>query len=98
MHAPTACIFGFAPPSRLGSVSLRKNAPRSGLNLTAVWVGRNSALRSRAFPAFDSRVLLRTLVPLLNSRGDRPQYAAALSAEGSRSTAGSSARIVVAVR
>ena len=52
------------------------------MNRTVVWVGKNSALRRRAFPTFDRRVRSLTLVPQLNSRGDSPQYAAD-SAEGS---------------
>ncbi len=51
MHAPMACIFGLpAATNRL------KKPARTGLNRTAVWVGRNRAFRSRALPVFDSRV------------------------------------------
>jgi hypothetical protein len=71
MHAPMACIFGFPAPT-----SRSKNPLRTGLNRTAVCVGRNSAWRSRAFPAFDRRVRLRTLVPERNARGASPQAAA----------------------
>src|SRR3954470_12121860 len=92
MQAPTACIFGLP-----AATSRSKNPLSRGLKRMAVSVGRYSALRSRALPAFDSRVRLRTEVPLRNSRGAKPQAAAADSAEGSRSTAGSSARTVVAV-
>jgi hypothetical protein len=72
MHAPTACIFGFP-----AATSRSKNPRRVGLNRIPVNVGRYSDFRSRAFPAFDSRVRPRTLDPLLNSRRDSPQYAAA---------------------
>src|SRR5262245_23495245 len=92
MHAPIACIGGLPPLT-----SFSKKPLSMGLNRTAVWVGRNNALRSRVLPVFESLVRFLTLVPLRNSRGDRPQYAAALSALGNRSTAGNSARIVVAV-
>jgi hypothetical protein len=92
MHAPMACIFGLP-----ASTSRWKNLARTGLNRTAVWVGRNSAFRSRAFPALLSRVRFRTLAPLRNSRGASPQYAAALWALGSRSTAGWSDSTLVAV-
>src|SRR2546421_629847 len=83
MHAPTACTFGFPAATRRS-----KNPWRTGLNRTAVSVGRYRAFRSRAFPDFDSRVRPRTLDPLLNSRGDSPQYAAAAWADGTRSRAG----------
>lgn len=63
-----ACIFGLTAATRRA-----KKPARSGLNRTAVWVGRNSALRSRWLPAFDSRVFFRTLALLVNSRGDSPQ-------------------------
>src|SRR5882757_8889485 len=92
MHAPTACIFGFPAAN-----SFSKNPLRTGLNRIAVRVGRYSAFRSRAFPALLSRVRPRTLDPLLNSRGDSPQYAAAAWADGTRSRAGNSARAVEAV-
>src|SRR5436190_16503873 len=92
MHAPTACFFGFPAATKRS-----KNPLRTGLNRTAVSVGRYRAFRSRAFPDFDSRVRPRTLDPLLNSRGDSPQYAAAAWADGTRSRAGSSARTVEAV-
>ena len=46
MYAPTACIFAFP-----ASTSRSKKPRRRGLNRTAVWVGRNSAFRRRAFPA-----------------------------------------------
>jgi hypothetical protein len=68
MHAPIACIFGLPAATRRS-----KNPLRRGSNRTAVWVGRNSALRSRGLPVFDSRVFLRTLTPLANSRGASPQ-------------------------
>lgn len=68
MHAPTACILGLP-----AATSRSKNPLRSGLNRTAVRVGRYSAFRSRAFPALLSRVRPRTLLPLLNSRGASPQ-------------------------
>ena len=92
MHAPMACIFGMP-----AATSRAKKAARRGLNRTAVCVGKNSAFRSRAFPALLSRVFRRTLDPLLNSRGASPQYAAADCALGNRSTAGNSASTVVAV-
>lgn len=72
MHAPMACIFGLP-----AAISRLKNPARRGLNRTAVCVGRNSALRGRGLPAFDSRVFLRTPVPLVYSRGESPRYAAA---------------------
>ncbi len=74
MHAPTACILGLP-----AATSRSKKPARTGLNRTAVRVGRYRAFRSRAFPDLLSRVRPRTLAPLLNSRGDRPQYAAATS-------------------
>src|SRR5262245_21106213 len=92
MHAPTACIFGFPALTRRSTNPLSR-----GLKRMAVSVGRYSALRSRALPALDSRVRLLTEVPLRNSRGASPQDAAADSADGRRSTAGNSARTVVAV-
>ena len=46
MHAPTACIFGLP-----GVTNFSKNSLRTGLNRIAVTAARNSALRSRAFPA-----------------------------------------------
>ena len=78
MHAPTAAIRGFP-----AAVSRSKNPRRTGLNRIAVRVGRNSALRSRAFPALLSRVFFRTLVPDRNSRGASPAYAAAAWADRS---------------
>src|SRR5581483_1648229 len=92
MHAPTACILGFP-----AATSRSKNPLRTGLNWIAVRVGRYGAFRSRAFPDLDSRVRPRTLDPLLNSRGDSPQYAAADWALGTRATGGSSASTVDAV-
>src|SRR5262249_36680258 len=67
----------------------RKKKPwRRELKRIAVSVGRYRALRSRALPALDSRVRLRTLGPLRYLRGASPQAAAADSARGSRCTAG----------
>ena len=48
-------------------------------------VGRYSAVRSRAFPTFDSLVRPRTLDALRDSRGDGPAHAAAAWADGTRS-------------
>jgi hypothetical protein len=79
MQAPTACIFGFP-----AATSRSTNALRRGWNRIAVSVGRSSALRSRASPAWDSRVRLRTLVPLRHARGASPHAAAADAALGSR--------------
>src|SRR5262245_34606707 len=67
MQAPTACSFGFP-----AALSLPKNPWRRGLQRMAVRVGRYSAWRRRAFPAFDSRVRWRTLDPERNSRGANP--------------------------
>ena len=92
MHAPTAGIFGLPAPTRRS-----ENPLRTGLNRIPVRVGRSNAFRSRAFPDFDSRVRPLTLDPLLNSRGDSPQYAAADWADGTRSRAGNSASTVDAV-
>jgi hypothetical protein len=52
------------------------------LNQIAVSVGRSRAWRSRALPALDSRVRLRTLVPLRYARGAKPQALVALAAGG----------------
>src|ERR671929_929254 len=87
MHAPTAAIFAFPAPTNRAYSALSR-----GLKRIAVRVGRYSALRSRALPALDSRVRLRTLTPERNSRGARPAAAAADWADGSRLTAGSPAR------
>src|SRR5437762_603071 len=92
MHAPTACIRGL--PAATGR---EKNALRTGLNRMAVGVGRYSAARGRALPAFDSRVCFLTDLPLVNSLGASPRYAAADSADPSPATGGSSASTVVAV-
>jgi hypothetical protein len=61
MHAPTACIVGFP-----AATSLSKNPLRAGLDRIAGRVGRSRAVRSRGLPAFDSRVRLRTDLPLVN--------------------------------
>src|SRR5204862_4053168 len=92
MHAPTACIRGLP-----AATSRSKNALRTGLNRMAVSVGRYSAARSRALPAFDSRVCFLTDLPLVNSLGAGPQYAAADSADPSPATGGGSASAVAAV-
>src|SRR6516164_2868414 len=86
-QAPMARVRGLAAGTRRP-----KNPSRTGLNRTSVRVARNSAFRSRGFPAFDSRAFFRTLVPPVNSRGDSPRYAAADPADGIRWAAGNSAR------
>src|SRR5206468_3442557 len=67
MHAPTACILGLP-----AATSRSKSPLRRGLNRMAVRVGRYRAARSRAFPAFDSRVYFLTDLPLVNSLGASP--------------------------
>src|SRR5262249_22442037 len=92
MQAPTACILGLPALTRRS-----KNPWRRGLKRIAVSVGKYRAWRSRALPALDSRVRFLTDVPLRCSRGASPAEAAADWALGCCSTAGNSARTVVAV-
>jgi hypothetical protein len=49
--APMACTSGLPAATRRA-----KKPARSGLNRAAVWVGRNSALRSRGLPAVHRQV------------------------------------------
>ncbi len=77
MQAPTAALLAFPAPTRRSYSDLI-----TGLKRMAVSAGRYSALRSRALPALDSRVRLRTVVPDCYCRGASPAKAAACCAGG----------------